>query len=182
MGILPRLLRAANADRLAMNSSVETRYPFLDEDVFAFLAPLHPVWKMRGLRDKLIQRYLAARSLPHSVAWRRKGMFRAPLDGFHLDVPSLADPLLSSESLRKTSYFDHAAVAPWRSAFRNMRGNQRTMVEMGLAGVVATQLWYHTYTDGSLADLPAWKPPATGDRRSPIGSTPESNLTSGTTS
>jgi asparagine synthase (glutamine-hydrolysing) len=36
---------------------------------------------------------------------------------------------------------------------------QRTMVEMGLAGVVATQLWHHTYIDGSLADLPAWEPP-----------------------
>src|SRR5262245_17037675 len=160
MGILPRLLRAANADRVPMNSSCETRYPFLDEDVFAFLAPLHPVWKMRGLRDKLIQRYLADRWLPHSVAWRRKGMFRAPLDGFHMDVPSFADQLLSPESLRKTGYFDQAAVTRWRSAFRNMpeHSNQRTMVEMGLAGVVATQLWHHTYIDGSLADLPAWKP------------------------
>jgi hypothetical protein len=32
--------------------------------------------------------------------------------------------------------------------------NQRTMVEMGLVGVVATQLWHHIYIDGSLADLP----------------------------
>jgi asparagine synthase (glutamine-hydrolysing) len=39
------------------------------------------------------------------------------------------------------------------------RSNQRTMVEMGLVGVVATQLWHHTYIGGSLADLPAWKPP-----------------------
>jgi hypothetical protein len=29
-------------------------------------------------------------------------------------------------------------------------GNQRTMVEMGLVGVVATQLWHHTYIDGQL--------------------------------
>jgi asparagine synthase (glutamine-hydrolysing) len=170
--MLPGLLLASKGDRVAMNSSVETRYPFLDEDVFAFLARLHPVWKMRGLRDKLIQRYLAERWLPHSVAWRRKGMFRAPLDGFHLDVPSFADQLLSPDSLRRTGYFDHAAVAQWRSAFRRMRGNQRTMVEMGLAGVVATQLWHHTYIDGSLADLPAWKPPAIGDRRSAIDAVP----------
>jgi asparagine synthase (glutamine-hydrolysing) len=160
--MLPGLLLASKGDRVAMNSSVETRYPFLDEDVFAFLAPLHPIWKMRGLRDKLIQRYLADRWLPHSVAWRPKGMFRAPLDGFHMKGPSFADQLLSPESLRKTGYFDQAAVAQWRSGFRNMRehSNQRTMVEMGLAGVVATQLWHHTYIDGSLADLPVWKPPS----------------------
>jgi asparagine synthase (glutamine-hydrolysing) len=97
-------------------------------------------------------------------------MFRAPLDGFHLDVPSFADQLLSPESLRKTGYFDHAAVAQWRSAFRNMRGNQRTMIEMGLAGVVATQLWHHTYIDASLADLPAWTPP--GNRGSTLGGRP----------
>jgi asparagine synthase (glutamine-hydrolysing) len=53
---------------------------------------------MRGLRDKLIQRHLADRWLPHSVAWRRKGMFRAPLDGFHTDAPTFADQLLSHES------------------------------------------------------------------------------------
>jgi len=46
-------------DRVAMNSSVETRYPFLDEEVFTYLAKLHPNWKMRGLRDKLILRHLA---------------------------------------------------------------------------------------------------------------------------
>jgi len=28
------------------------------------------------------------------------------------------------------------------------------MIEMALAGIVATQLWHHTYIDGSLADLP----------------------------
>jgi asparagine synthase (glutamine-hydrolysing) len=166
--MLPGLLLASKGDRVAMNSSVETRYPYLDEDVFAFLAPLHPVWKMHGLRDKLIQRYLADRWLPHSVAWRRKGMFRAPLDGFHMDAPTFADQLLSPESLRKTGYFDQPAVARWRSAFRNMPAgsNQRTMVEMGLAGVVATQLWHHTYIDGSLAELPAWKPP--GSVRVPV--------------
>jgi asparagine synthase (glutamine-hydrolysing) len=176
--MLPGLLLAAKGDRVAMNSSVETRYPFLDEEVFAFLAPLHPVWKMRDLRDKLIQRYLAARWLPHSVAWRRKGMFRAPLDGFHMDVPTFADQLLSPDSLRKTGYFDAAAVAQWRSAFRKMPAgsNQRTMVEMGLAGVVATQLWHHTYIDGSLADLPAWKPPGDGERRSLVSAAPTAGL------
>src|SRR5262249_40832165 len=41
---LPGLLLNAKGDRVAMHSSVETRYPFLDEDVFSFLARLHPRW------------------------------------------------------------------------------------------------------------------------------------------
>ena len=161
--MLPGLLLSSKGDRVAMHSSVETRYPFLDEEVFAFLAKLHPSWKMRGLRDKLILRYLADRWVPRSIAWRRKAMFRAPLDGFHTaTMPTFVDELLSTESLRKTGYFDAAAVQHQRDAFRTMRRGsaQRTMVEMGLVGVVATQLWHHTYIDGTLAELPAWSPPA----------------------
>jgi asparagine synthase (glutamine-hydrolysing) len=160
--MLPGLLLASKGDRVAMHSSVETRYPFLDEEVFAFLARLHPVWKMRGLRDKLVLRYLAERWLPRSIAWRRKVMFRAPLDGFHggggpVRTPLWVDQLLSPAALARTGYFDPRAVAHWRQAFRGMRasGNQRTMVEMGLVGVVATQLWHHTFIDGSLADMPS---------------------------
>jgi asparagine synthase (glutamine-hydrolysing) len=160
--MLPGLLLASKGDRVAMNSSVETRYPFLDEDVFDFLAGLHPVWKMRGLRDKLILRYLAQRFLPRSIAWRAKAMFRAPTDSFHTtELPTFVDQLLSPESLRKTGYFDPEAVRHWSTAFKNLRpgGTQRTLSEMGLVGVVATQLWHHTYIDASLADLPAWSPP-----------------------
>jgi asparagine synthase (glutamine-hydrolysing) len=167
--MLPGLLLASKGDRVAMNSSVETRYPFLDEDVFAFLAKLHPDWKMRGLRDKLILRHLADRWVPKSIAWRRKAMFRAPLDGFHTTtLPTWVDQLLSPDSLKKTGYFDVQSVQHWRSAFRAMRpgSNQRTMVEMGLVGVVATQLWHHTYLGGGLAELPHWTPPAV--KESPV--------------
>ena len=59
----------AKGDRVAMHSSVETRYPFLDEDVFAYLAPLHPRWKLRGFKEKYLLRRLAERWLPASIAW-----------------------------------------------------------------------------------------------------------------
>src|SRR5262249_15121001 len=57
-------LLSSKGDRVAMNNSVETRYPFLDEDVYAFLAKIHPKWKMRGFGDKHILRRLAQPSLP----------------------------------------------------------------------------------------------------------------------
>src|SRR5207302_1843208 len=87
---LAGLLMNAKGDRVAMHSSVETRYPFLDEEVFDFLAKLHPRWKMRGFTDKYILRRVA----------------------------------------------------------------ERVLLEMGLVGVIATQLWHQTFIDGSLADLP----------------------------
>lgn len=155
--MLPGLLLQAKGDRVAMNSSVETRYPFLDEDVLAYLSNLHPRWKMRGFRDKYVLRLLAERWLPRSIAWRRKVMFRAPLDSFHAEqMPPFIDQLLSRESLNKTGYFDPPSVAHWRQSFRSMStfSLQRMSVEMGLVGVVATQLWHHTFIDSTLCELP----------------------------
>lgn len=148
-------LLQAKGDRVAMHSSVEVRYPFLDEAVFDFLAPLHPDLKLRGLRDKHLLREVAARWLPEAAYKRRKAVFRAPLDSFHLEPePQYVTQLLSDESLKKTGYFDPAAVRHWRKAHRTMRaGLPRYSIESGLAAVVATQLWHHTYIDHSLADL-----------------------------
>lgn len=160
---LPGLLLNAKGDRVAMHSSVETRYPFLDEEVASFLAKLDPRLKMKGLRDKYILRRMAERWLPRSIAWRRKAMFRAPFDSFYAEnPPAYVEQLLSPESLKKTGYFDPAGVEHWRQAFRRMRHGSymRTTLEMGLAGVIATQLWHQTYIDNSLADVPGQ--PASG--------------------
>jgi asparagine synthase (glutamine-hydrolysing) len=156
---LPGLLLNAKGDRVAMHSSVETRYPFLDEDVFAFLAGVAPRWKMRGFQEKYLLRRLAERWLPAEVATRRKAMFRAPFDSFFREnapVPAFVDQLLSEESLRKTGYFDVEAVRHWRERSRSLKpgSNKRVSVEMGLVGVLATQLWHHKFIDPTLADLP----------------------------
>ena len=100
-------LLQAKGDRVAMHSSVEVRYPFLDEEVFDFTAKLHPRWKLRGFRDKYLLRLLAERWIPKSIARRGKVIFRAPLDSFHMDPePPFVAQLLSEDSLRRTGYFD----------------------------------------------------------------------------
>jgi asparagine synthase (glutamine-hydrolysing) len=140
------------------------RYPFLDENVFDFLAGLHPHWKLRGFRDKHLLRLLAERWVPPAVYRRRKVIFRAPLDSFHIEPePKFVAQLLSEESLRRAGYFEVAAVRYWRQNFRRMRSGSlpRLSIELGLTAVVATQLWHHLFIDSELAELPAW----TADRR-----------------
>jgi len=157
-------LLTSKGDRVAMNSSVEARYPFLDEETFAFLARIHPRWKLRRFKDKYILRLLGERYLPKEVAWRPKGMFRAPMDSFFSHgMPAYVNQLLSEESLKKTGYFDGRAVKDWQQGLfqKKMGPLKRTSIEMGLVGVMATQLWHHIYIDSSLCDLPGgWQRPA----------------------
>ena len=45
--MLAGLLMISKGDRIAMNASVETRYPFLDDDVISFCAGIAPEYKLR---------------------------------------------------------------------------------------------------------------------------------------
>jgi asparagine synthase (glutamine-hydrolysing) len=172
--MLPGHLLASKGDRIAMHSSVESRYAFLDDDVIACMARLHPRWKLRGLfRDKYVERKVAERWLPPEIAWRKKHMFRAPMDSWMQSGDGKAKPgarlpftpgaagaddwidqVLSPESIRKAGYFDYTAVSEARAKLaRPGRGLSRTSLEMGLTAVIATQLWHHLYITGDLCEI-----------------------------
>lgn len=166
------LLLKTKGDRLAQQSGVEIRFPYLDEDVVAFATRLAPRWKLHGLRDKYLLRHVAARWLPKDIAWRPKRDFLAPADCLYsAGAPAFVNQLLSEESLRATSYFDPAVVTRWRREYEGLRrlGGKRIAVEMGLAAVAATQLWHHTFIKAELADLPGWQLPQV---RTPASSAP----------
>lgn len=154
---LPGLLLNHKGDRVAMANSVETRYPFLDEDVIAFASKLHPRWKLRGLtRDKYLLRQAAARLLPKEVAFRKKGMFRAPLaESFFINPPPYVRDLMSPEALARTGYFDPVVVRRDYDAIARGDGRDiNVFLKMGLTGVLSTQLWHHLYMGGGLCELP----------------------------
>jgi asparagine synthase (glutamine-hydrolysing) len=156
---LAGLLIASKGDRIAMANSVETRYPFLDEDVIAFASQLHPRWKLKGrLRDKYLLRQAAERVLPKAVAQRPKHMFQAPLaESFLVQAPAFVRELISEESLKRTGYFDIASVRRDVERVASEDSSQRLgkLQSLGLGGVVATQLWHHVYLGGGLCSLPA---------------------------
>jgi asparagine synthase (glutamine-hydrolysing) len=158
--MLAGLLMISKGDRIAMRSSVETRYPFLDEDVIAFCAGIDPEYKLRGGTEKWLLRQVAARTLPPRLAGRPKTMFRASLARTFLgaDRPAWVDQLLSPESLAATGYFDASAVARERAAqvLRPRLTPRRFVMDVALTCVVSTQLWHHIYCGGGLCDLPTW--------------------------
>jgi asparagine synthase (glutamine-hydrolysing) len=162
--MLAGLLMISKGDRIAMNASVETRYPFLDDDVISFSAGIAPEYKMRGLTEKWILRQVARRILPAAIADRPKTMFRACMSSSFLgrNRPQWVDQLLSPESLRATGYFDPAGLArqrAWQTRIPRITP-ARGAFDVGLTCAVSTQLWHHIYCGGGLCDLPTWQPPA----------------------
>jgi asparagine synthase (glutamine-hydrolysing) len=161
--MLSGLLMNHKGDRPALHNSVETRYPFLDLNFINLCSSLHPRWKLRGIRrDKHLLRTYASRFLVPEIANRPKAMFRAPFaNTFFTNPPAFVDQLISEESLAKTGYFDARQVAHYRSIYKDYAWHgkgKKLVAEMGLTGVMATQLWHHTFLGGGLCELPAWSP------------------------
>ncbi len=161
--MLAGLLMISKGDRIAMNASVETRYPYLDDDVIAFCAGIAPEYKLHGMTEKWILRQAAKRILPKKIANRPKTMFRASLAQTFLGPqrPAWVDQLLSPESLRATGYFDAASVLKQRSLQTVLPRltPARFIFDVALTCVASTQLWHHIYCGGGLCDLPTWEPP-----------------------
>lgn len=163
--MLPGLLLNAKGDRVAMRSSVETRYPFLDEDVIQFCAAIDPNYKLNGKINKWLLRCVAQKALPTAIANRPKTMFRATMSPTFLGPgrPAWVDQLLSRESLLQTGYFDPdavAAVGAWQSREPRWTTVRNFTFDMAMTAVIATQLWHHIYCGGGLAELPVWTSPA----------------------
>jgi len=152
--MLAGMLLFAKGDRVAMHSSVETRYPFLDEDVVEWAASIGPEYKLRGMTEKWILRQVAGRYLPAQNARRSKTMFRAKLSRTFLgpERPHWVDQLLSPESLRISGWFDPTAVANARIRLGEFR---TAALDPGVTCVIAAQLWHHVWCGGKLCDLPA---------------------------
>jgi len=153
---LAGLLLNHKGDRVAMANSVETRYPFLDENVIKLMSRLHPRWKLRFRTNKYLLRQSARRSLPEEIAFRPKAMFRAPFaDSFLENAPPYVGQLLSEESLKKTGYFDADAVrAFYGASLKGRVPSWQFFSSMGMAGVLSTQLWHHQNLGGGLCELP----------------------------
>jgi asparagine synthase (glutamine-hydrolysing) len=160
--MLPGHLLLGKGDRVAMHSSVETRFPFLDEAFVELASHLAPEYKLRGAREKWLLRQVAARALPGPLSSRPKGMFKAsPLCQLS-PGPRWVEQLVSPESLRATGYFSAERVARERRLQRLLPSfaPRRFVADGTYTALVMTQLWHHLFLGGGLCELPSWSPPA----------------------
>ena len=158
--MLPGHLLLGKGDRVGMHSSVENRYPFLDEAFVSLSAELAPEYKLRGLSEKWILRRVAERVLPRPIARHPKTMFKVK-SLCALDArPRWIDQLTSPEALRATGYFSIRGVARERRWQRLLPAcsPRRVVLDASYTAVVTTQLWHHLFLGGGLCELPSWSP------------------------
>ena len=159
--MLAGLLMTHKGDRPALANSVEARFPFLDREVVRFCNELAPRLKLHGwFKDKYILRRFARTLLHPSIAERPKHIFRANYSGSFLNGSApYVEQLLSEESLAKTGLFDPATVKQFRENLSrpHLRVGPHMLKEVGLVGVISTQLWHHLFISKNLCELPAWQ-------------------------
>lgn len=108
-------LLSDHGDRMALASSVEARYPFLDVELVELVRRMPPDLKLRDFEEKYALKRIAARQVPRAVpreiVEREKFGFAAPGSPYLLrqDLEYIHD-LLSHERIRREGYFDPDAV------------------------------------------------------------------------
>jgi asparagine synthase (glutamine-hydrolysing) len=111
--LLSGYLLSSQGDRMAMASSIEARFPFLDHRVIEFANRLPTHFKIRGLDEKHLLKRCAQGLVAESVRQRSKQPYRAPdsasffKNGVAVDYVA---ELLSETSVRAAGYFDASAV------------------------------------------------------------------------
>jgi asparagine synthase (glutamine-hydrolysing) len=150
--LLSGYLLAAQGDRVAMASSVEGRFPFLDLDVVTLACRIPSLWKRFALDEKHVLKRAFADLLPPAVFHRPKQPYRAPDSAsFVRDgelVPYVA-ALLEPGHLAARGYFDPPAVT--RLAQKCKEGKTVSFGDnMAVVGIVSTMLadWMHVSGNG----------------------------------
>lgn len=131
----------AKVDRAGMAVSLESRIPFLDPQVTALAARIHPSLKFARGGGKTILKDLLYRHVPRELVDRPKAGFAMPVSVW-LKGPlrDWAEDLLSAEALAADGLFDPAVVrARWH---RHLAGQEDAT--QPLWAVLMFQAWQHS--------------------------------------
>ena len=104
-------LNLAYCDKLSMAASVETRVPYLDNEIVDFMCTVPANLKLHGFTSKYLLREAMRDLVPDAILHRRKAGFGAPIRTWlRRDLRGMVDDFLSPERITARGYFDAAAV------------------------------------------------------------------------
>jgi len=132
-------------DKNTMAHSLEIRLPFLDHNLIEFAFRVPPRLKNNGLRDKIIERKIAAKLLPRKVTQRRKNPFFLPMEFFfeHPQIRGLIAETLNEAQVRKRGYFDSTYV---KALLEKMETREFVYLKQVMA-LVILELWHRVFID-----------------------------------
>ncbi|HVT32737.1 MAG TPA: asparagine synthase (glutamine-hydrolyzing) [Rhodanobacteraceae bacterium] len=140
--LMASYLLSSQGDRVAMASSIEGRFPYLDHRLIEFANRLPSRWKLRGLTEKFILRRALGDLLPDDILRRTKQPYRSP-DARSFFVGSepldFVGDLLSPDRIRTAGYFDEGAVS---RLFEKCRSGRATGFadNQAFVGILSTML------------------------------------------
>ena len=141
--LLSGYLLASQGDRVAMASSVEARFPFLDARVVELAASLPASYKLRVLDEKHVLKRAAAGLVMRDIIERPKQPYRAPdaLAFCGERAPEWIGDELSPAALARCGVFDPACVAQlWAKCRTRGEGQLSNADNMALTAILSTQL------------------------------------------
>lgn len=137
-------LNLAYCDKMSMAASIETRVPFLDNEVVDYMAGAPTGALMRGFRTKCLLRDAVGAIVPRRVVSRRKAAFAAPIRSWlRRDLAEYVDDLLSTETLAARDIFDPAVVR--KMVEEDRRGDADHAYRIWT--LLSLEVWFRTFFD-----------------------------------
>ncbi len=129
-------------DRASMAHGLEVRVPFLDHDVVAYAAGMHPDFKLHGMATKYVLKMAMKNDLPASILKRRKAGFMIPLASWlSNELRDMVEDYCSRETIENDGFFDPVYVRTMLDDHFNKRRDCRKMIWT----LLAFQIWKRNY-------------------------------------
>lgn len=133
-----------NDDKLSMANSLESRVPFLDNEMLDFAQRLPPSLKLKGKQSKYILKKTMGKFLPKEVITRKKYGFTAPLvEWYSSYLFDAANTYLAESEIIREGFFDREYI---RNLLRNSKGDVERINRIIL--LLTFEIWHKMFIDG----------------------------------
>ena len=137
-------LNLTYTDRASMAASVEVRVPFIDKLFITKAMQIPGALKIKNGTSKYILKKSAEKYLPHSIIYRPKASFGAPIRSWiSNDLRPMVDELLSEENITKRGFLNYSFV-------KKMIDNDRKGLEDNayqIYQLLTLELWCKEFLD-----------------------------------
>ena len=141
-------------DRVSMAHSLESRVPFLDDDLVDFASAMPSKYKLRDGTGKRILRDAMRGLIPDQILTARKQGFAPPEDTwFREDLAPYFREMIDGPRARSRGLFDTASVQTILSDHASGARNHKKL----LWSLACLEQWQRTFIDGD-RPMPSWSP------------------------